>query len=135
MNYINKKVYLHNDNKKNLSACSQQRTSESLLKDIRRNTKRIFTSEQKVLIVMEGIRGEQSIAELCRKYGISDSTYYKWNKEFIEAGKARLYGDIVREATSDEVKELCQENIRLKEALADLVVRYDVVKKSLKLIE
>ena len=121
--------------KKNLSAGSLQRTSESLLKDIRRNTKRIFTSEQKVLIVMEGIRGEQSIAELCRKYGISDSTYYKWNKEFIEAGKARLYGDIVREATSDEVKELRLENIRLKEALADLVVRYDVVKKSLKLIE
>ena len=118
--------------KKNLSAGSQQRTSESLLKDILRNTKRIFTSEQKVLIVMEGIRGEQSIAELCRKYGISDSTYYKWNKEFIEAGKARLDGDIVREATSDEVKELRQENIRLKETLADLVVRYDVVKKKLK---
>ena len=116
--------------KKNLSAGSQQRTSESLLKDIRRNTKRIFTSEQKVLIVMKGIRGEQNIAELCRKYGISDSTYYKWNKEFIEAGKARLDGDIVREATSDEVKELRQENIRLKEALADLVVRYDVVKKA-----
>ena len=115
--------------KKNLSAGSQQRTSESLLKDIRRNTKRIFTSEQKVLIVMEGICGEQSIAELCRKYGISDSTYYKWNKEFIEAGKARLDGDTIREATSDEVKELRQENIRLKEALAGLVVRYDVVKK------
>ena len=116
--------------KKNLSAGSRQRTSESLLKDIRRNTKRIFTSEQKVLIVMEGIRGEHSIAELCRKYGISDSTYYKWNKEFIEAGKARLDGDIVREATSDEVKELRLENIRLKEALAGLVVRYDVVKKA-----
>ena len=116
--------------KKNLSAGSQQRTSESLLKDIRRNTKRIFTSEQKILIVMEGIRGEQSIAELCRKYSISDSTYYKWNKEFIEAGKARLDGDTVREATSDEVKELRHENIRLKEALADLVVRYDVVKKA-----
>ena len=112
----------------------KQESSKSLLKDIRRNTKRIFTSEQKVLIVMEGIRGEQSIAELCRKYGISDSTYYKWNKEFIEAGKARLDGDIVREATSDEVKELRQENIRLKEALADLVVRYDVI-KNLKLIE
>ena len=116
--------------KKNPPAGSQQRTSESLLKDIRRNTKRIFTSEQKVLIVMEGIRSEHSIAELCRKYGISDSTYYKWNKEFVEAGKARLDGDIVREATSDEVKELCQENIRLKETLADLVVRYDVVKKA-----
>ena len=69
------------------------------------------------------------------KYGISDSTYYKWNKDFIEAGKARLNGDTIREATSDEVKELRQENIRLKEALADLVVRYDVIKKSLKLIE
>ena len=121
--------------KKNFPVSSQHGSSESLLKDIRRNTKRIFSSEQKVLIVMEGIRGEQSIAELCRKYSISDSTYYKWNKEFIEAGKARLDGDTVREATSDEVKELRQENIRLKEALADLVVRYDVVKKSLKLIE
>ena len=121
--------------KKNLSAGSQQRISESLLKDFRRNTKRLFTSEQKVLIVMEGIRGEHRIAELCRKYGISDSTYYKWNKDFIEAGKARLDGDTIREATSDEVKELRQENSRLEEALADLVVRYDVVKKSLKLIE
>ena len=121
--------------KKNFPVSSQHGSSEPLLKDIRRNTKRIFTSEQKVLIVMEGIRGEQSIAELCRKYSISDSTYYKWNKEFIEAGKGRLDGDTVREATSDEVKELRQENIRLKEALADLVVRYDVVKKSLKLIE
>ena len=63
---------------------------------------------------MEGIRGEHSIAEFCRKYGISDSTYYKWNKEFIEAGKARLDGDIVREATSDEVKELRQEKYSLK---------------------
>ena len=120
--------------KKNFSVNPKQESSKSLLKDIRRNTKRIFTSEQKALIVMEGIRDEQSIAELCHKYGISDSTYYKWNKEFIEAGKARLDGDIVREATSDEVKELRQENIRLEEALADLVVRYDVV-KNLKLIE
>ena len=115
--------------KKNFPVSSQHGSSEFLLKDIRRNTKRIFTSEQKVLIVMEGIRGEQNIAELCRKYSISDSTYYKWNKEFIEAGKARLDGDTICEATSDEVKELRHENIRLKEALADLVVRYDVVKK------
>ena len=84
---------------------------------------------------MEGIRDEHSIAELCRKYCISDSTYYKWNKDFIETGKARLDGDTIREETSDEVKELRQENSRLKETLADLVVRYDVVKKSLKLIE
>ena len=74
--------------KKNFSVNPNQSSSESLLKDIRRNTKRIFTSEQKVLIVMEGIRDEHSIAELCREYGISDSTYYKWNKDFIEAGKS-----------------------------------------------
>ena len=81
------------------------------------------------LIVMESIRGEWSIAELCHKYGISDSIYYKWNKDFIKAGESRLEGDMLREATSDDMKELRQENIRLKEALADLVVRYDVVKK------
>ena len=72
---INKKVYLHNDNKKNFPVSSQHGSSEFLLKDIRRNTKRIFTSEQKVLIVMEGNRGEQSIAELCRKYSISSGKY------------------------------------------------------------
>lgn len=110
-------------------------SSESLLNDIRRNTKRIFSSEQKVLIVMEGIRGELSVAELCRKYGISDTTYYKWNKEFIEAGKARLEGDILREATSSEVQELRSQNQDLKMALAELVLRYDIVKKSLKHFE
>ena len=102
--------------KKNLSS-SKLSSSESLLKDIRRNTKRIFTSEQKVFIIMEGIRGEQSIAELCRKYGISDSTYYKWNRDFIEAVKACLEGDILREVTSDDVKELRNENLRLKKLL------------------
>jgi transposase len=105
--------------------------SEKLVQDIRRNTKRIYTSEQKVIIVMEGIRGEVSIAELCRKHGISETTYYKWNKEFIEAGKKRLSGDIQREATSDEVAQMRLENQRLKETVADLVIRYDIVKKSL----
>ena len=76
--------------KKSLSSPSKLSSSEFLLKDIRRNTKRIFTSEQKVLIVMEGIRGERSIAELRCKYDISNSTYYKWNKEVVEAGKAML---------------------------------------------
>ena len=120
-----KKYICTTTTKKNYSVNPNQSSSESLLKDIRRNTKRIFTSEQKVLIVMEGIRGEHSIAELCRKYGISDSTYYKWNKDFIEAGKARLDGDTIREATSDEVKELRQENIRLKEALASADAKKD----------
>ena len=102
--------------------------SEMLIKEIRRNTKRIFTAEQKIIIIIEGIRGEVSIAELCRKYGIATQTYYTWNKEFIEAGKRQLSGDIVRQATSSEVIELRAENTRLKESLADLVIRYDIVK-------
>ena len=111
--------------KKNFSVNPNQSSSEFLLKDICHNTKRIFTSEQKVLIGMEGTRREHSIAELCRKYGISDSIYYKWKKDFIEAGKARLDGDTIREATNDEVKELRKENIRLKETLASADARKD----------
>lgn len=75
------------------------------------------------------MRGEMIVAELCRKHGISEPSYYKWNKEFIEAGKKRLSGDETREATSDEVKELRKENTALKESLADLAMRYDIVKK------
>ena len=109
--------------------------SKKLIKDIRRNTRQVFSSEQKILIVIEGMRGEMTVAELCRKHGISEPTYYKWNKEFIEAGKKRLSGDETREATSDEVKELRKENTALKESLADLVIRYDIVKKSLNTLE
>lgn len=110
-------------------------STEKLIKEIRRNTQKTYTSEQKILIVMEGMRAELSVAELCRKYGISQPTYYKWTKEFIEAGKKRLCGDEQREATSDEVKELREENSLLKESLADLVIRYDIVKKSLNLLD
>ena len=113
----------------------RQTKSEKLIKDVRRNTRQVYSSEQKILIVMEGIRAKMSIAELCRKYGISAPTYYKWNKEFIEAGKKRLSGDEIREATSDEVKDLRKENAALKESLADLVIRYDIVKKSLNMLE
>lgn len=109
---------------------SAKNPSEQLIREIRRNTRKIFTSEQKVLIVMEGIRAELSISELCRKYGISTQTYYTWNKEFIEAGKRQLSGDTLRQATSSEVAELKAENAKLKESLADLVVRYDIVKKA-----
>ena len=84
---------------------------------------------------MEGMRAETSVAELCRKHGIFDAQFYKWNKEFLEAGKKRLAGDIVREATSDEVTELRKENQKLKETVADLVLRYDIVKKSLNMLE
>lgn len=109
--------------------------TEKLIKEIRRQTQKVYSSEQKILIVMEGMRAELSIAELCRKYGISQPTYYKWSKEFVEAGKKRLSGDETREATSDEVNDLRKENTRLKESLADLVIRYDIVKKSLALLD
>ena len=110
---------------------SKKISTEKLVKDIRKNTRRIFTAEQKILIVMEGLRAETSIAELCRQHNIAQSQFYAWNKEFMEAGKKRLNGDVIREATSDEVSNLKKENARLKEVVADLVIRYDIVKKSL----
>jgi len=114
---------------------TKEKTAENFIKDIRRNTRRIFSSEQKIQIVMEALRAEMSVAELCRKYSINESQFYKWNKEFLEAGKKRLAGDVTREATSDEVAELKKENQALKVILADLVVRYDIVKKSLDILD
>jgi len=113
----------------------QKRSTENLVRDIRNKTRRMFTSEQKILIVMEGIRAESSVAEICRKHGIHQTVFYRWNKQFLEAGKKRLAGDMVREATSDEVTELRKENQRLKEMVADLMLRYDIVKKSLNMLE
>ena len=113
----------------------KKQTTENFIKQIRNKARRIFTSEQKINIVVEGLRGEISVAELCRKYAINESQFYKWNKDFLEAGKKRLSGDTTREATSDEVAELRKENQRLKETVADLVLRYDIVKKSLNMLE
>jgi len=113
----------------------QKQSTENFIKDIRRKTRRLFSSEQKIMIVMEALRGESSAAEICRKYGITQSLFYKWNKEFMEAGKKRLNGDTTRQATSDEVTELRKENQRLKEMVADLMLRYDIVKKSLTILE
>ena len=90
-----------------------------------------YSSEQKLVIVMEAQRGEYSIAELCRKHGISQATFYKWNKEFMEAGKKRLSGDTTREATSDEVAELRNKNKELKELVADLLLENNILKKSI----
>ena len=109
---------------------TQKSSKENFVKDIRRKTHRLFTSEQKILIVMEAIRRENSVAEICRKYGIRQTQFYKWNKEFLEAGKKRLAGDTTKEATSDEAVELRKENGRLKEMVADLMLRYDIVKKA-----
>ena len=88
--------------------------AETVVKDIRRATRRHFSAEEKIRIVLEGLRGEESIAELCRREGIASSMYYGWSKEFLEAGKKRLAGDTARAATSDEVKELRREANALK---------------------
>jgi transposase len=112
-----------------------KQSTENFIKDVRRKTRRLFSSEQKSLIVMEALRGQTSTAEICRKDGINQALFYKWNKEFMEAGKKRLNGDTTREATSDEVSELRKENQRLKEMVADLMLRYDIVKKSLSILE
>ena len=114
---------------------SVKQTSEKFVQDIRRKTRKLYSSEQKILIVMEALRAESSVAEICRKHGIAESMFYKWNKEFLEAGKKRLAGDTTREATGEEVTELRKENQRLKEMVADLMLRYDVVKKSLTILE
>jgi len=112
-----------------------KQTPENFIKDIRRKTRKLYSSEQKILIVMEALRGEESVAAICRKHGIAESMFYKWNKEFVEAGKKRLTGDTTREATSDEVSELRKENQRLKEMVADLMLRYDIVKVGLTILE
>jgi transposase len=104
--------------------------AEKLVRDIRRATRRQYSAEEKIRIVLEGLRGELSIAELCRKEGIAQSMYYGWSKEFLEAGKRRLAGDTAREATSDEVKGLRAEARQLKEALAEATLENRLLKKS-----
>ena len=109
---------------------NKKRSAEKTVRDIRRATRRKYSAEEKIRIVIEGLRGEDSIAELCRREGINSNVYYRWSKEFIEAGKKRLSGDVVREATSDEVKELRAESAALKEALADQLMENRLLKKS-----
>lgn len=103
----------------------------SVVKDIKRQTRRKFSAEEKIRIIIEGMRGEDSIAEICRKEGIYPSLYYKWSKDFMEAGKRRLLGDTVREANTSEVKELKDENNDLKQVVAELLLKNRVLKKSL----
>ena len=103
----------------------EKQPAEQVVKNIRRATRRQFSAEEKIRIVLEGLRGEESIAELCRREGIASSMYYGWSKEFLEAGKKRLAGDTARQATSDEVKTLRREASALKEAVADLTLVVD----------
>ena len=105
-------------------------SAEKAIRDIRRATRRQYSAEEKIRIVLEGLRGESSIAELCRKEGINQNLYYRWSKEFLEAGKKRLAGDVAREATSDEVKSLRSESSQLKEMLAEVMMENRLLKKS-----
>ena len=104
--------------------------AEKVVQDIRRATRKHYSAEEKIRIVLEGLRGEDSIAELCRKEGINQNLYYRWSKEFLEAGKKRLAGDTAREATSDEVKDLRREASALKEVVAELMLENRLLKKS-----
>ena len=105
--------------------------ANQVIKGIRRATRRHFSAEDKIRIVLEGLRGEASIAELCRREGIVENLYYRWSKEFLEAGKRRLAGDTARAATTDEVKELRREANALKEVVAELTLENRLLKKSL----
>jgi len=105
--------------------------AEQVLKDIRRQTRRHYSAEEKIRIVLEGLRGEENISELCRREGIAASMYYGWSKEFLEAGKARLSGDTARQATAPEVKELRSEALALKEVVAELTLENRLLKKSM----
>src|SRR5881397_3385609 len=104
--------------------------AEQVIKEIRRATRRQFSAEEKIRIVLSGLRGEDSIAELCRREGIVQNLYYRWSKEFLEAGKKRLAGDTARAATSDEVKDLRREANALKEVVAELTLENRLLKKS-----
>jgi transposase len=106
-------------------------SATAVVKEIQRRTKRIYSAEEKIRIVLEGLRGEDSIAAICRKYDLHANTYYTWTKEFMEADKRRLSGDIAREATRDEVTELKLQNDELKKALGTLYLENEGLKKSL----
>ncbi len=105
--------------------------SEAVVRDIRRRTRRKYSSEEKITIVLEGLRGEESISAICRREGMAPNLYYRWSKDFLEAGKKRLMGDTLREANSSEVSSLREENDQLKGLVAELALKNRVLKKSL----
>ena len=109
---------------------TQKDPAEKAIRDIRRKTRRKFSAEEKTRIVIEGLRGEESIASLCLREGIAANLYYRWSKEFLEAGKKRLLGDTQREANSSEVTELRKENARLKEVVAETILENRLLKKA-----
>src|SRR5258705_12555222 len=104
--------------------------AEKVVQDIRRATRKHYSAEEKIRIVLEGLRGEGMTARLCRRDGLAQNLYYRWSKDFLEAGKKRLAGDTARAATSDEVKDLRREATALKEVVADLTLENRLLKKS-----
>jgi len=110
---------------------SVKKSAAKVVKDIRRATRKAYGAEEKIRIVLEGLRGDSSIAELCRMEGIAESVYYKWSKDFMEAGKKRLAGDTARAATTDEVKDLRRESRDLKEVVAEQTLELRLLKKSM----
>jgi transposase len=112
-----------------------KQSPESVVREIKRNTRRKFNAEEKIRIILGGLKGEDSIANICRKEGVAPSMYYKWSKGFLEAGKRQLQGDTVREASSDEVSELRKENEQLKQVVAEITLQNRVLKKSLSGLE
>lgn len=110
---------------------SEKESSEKTIRNIRRQTRRKYSAEEKIRIVLDGLRGDETIAELCRQEGISSGIYYKWSKEFLEAGKQRLAGNSKRQADGDEVKELRRQNEQYKQLVAELSLKNRVLKKSL----
>jgi len=109
---------------------ANKRSTSSLISELKRKTRKAYSSEEKIRIIIEGIRGETTIAELCRKEGISQGNYYKWAKDFMEAGKRRLTGDTMREANTSEVQEIKRENSSLKELVAELLLEVRTLKKN-----
>ena len=114
---------------------NKKQSATQVVKEIKRRTRRTFTAEEKIKIVLEGMRGEDTIAAVCRKHGIHANNYFKWSKEFIEAGKRRLSGDTLREATRDEVSDLRKMNDLLKRELGELYVDNKELKKTLNGLE
>jgi len=112
-----------------------RKSPESVVREIKRQTRRKFNSEEKIRIILEGLRGQESIANLCRKEGIAPSVYYKWSKAFLAAGKRQLSGDTLREADRDEVSDLRSENEQLKQLVAELSLKNRILKKSLSGLE
>ena len=110
---------------------AKKKSASSLISELKRKTRRIYSSEEKIRIIIDGLRGEMTVAELCRKEGISQGIYYKWNKDFMDAGKRRLTGDTMREANTSEVKELKDENRSLKELVTELSLDNRDLKKNL----